>query len=151
MNINGFLARAKKNTYASSSEGSEKILDDGSKELIYEEDGWKYRDRYFGLDPFIGQEVVWKEDKLVWAMNYYGRTLSNCVPTREVYQFLRKALKMIKKSSPFRGPRKFREGDFLYTTTVNQEAENFIGLELIFYKHSTVYELRYHDGLVRNK
>jgi len=51
-----FLVKAKINTYASAREGA--ILRDGSKELVFSEGKWLYRDRYFGFNPFIGEETV---------------------------------------------------------------------------------------------
>jgi len=53
-----FIIKAKQNTYAKSGEGGEEVLADGSKELVFKEKNFKYRDRYFGFNPFIGQEVV---------------------------------------------------------------------------------------------
>lgn len=43
--LSKFLVEAKINTYASSGEGGEKILPDGSKELEFEKKEFKYRDR----------------------------------------------------------------------------------------------------------
>lgn len=63
--LNKFLVRAKINTYASSGEDGEVVLEDGSRELSYKSGKWKYRDRHFGLNPFIGEEVVWMNGKIV--------------------------------------------------------------------------------------
>lgn len=86
--LSKFLVKAKINTYASSGEGGEKILADGSKEFEFRERKFKYRDRYFGFDPFIGQEIVFQNKKIVWGMNYYGRVVSKVIPQKQVYQFL---------------------------------------------------------------
>ena len=88
MDLNNFLVKAKVYTYASEGEVNERILDDRSKELIFEQDEFKYRDRYFGFNPFIGEEVVWKNNKIIWSMNYYGKIISDIVPPKEVYKFL---------------------------------------------------------------
>jgi len=58
INLNQFLVKAKINTYVLSGEGGEKILSDGSKEFEFKEGKFEYRDRYFGFNPFIGQEIV---------------------------------------------------------------------------------------------
>ena len=63
MSLSTFLVKAKKNTYASVGEGSEERLEDSSKELIYEESDFKYRDRYFGS--------LYK-DKKVYELSYHG-------------------------------------------------------------------------------
>lgn len=55
MELQDFLVKAKINTYASSGEGGEKKLEDGGRELIFENGEYKYRDRYFGFNPFIGE------------------------------------------------------------------------------------------------
>jgi hypothetical protein len=47
-----FLVNAKKNTYASEGEFSEKKLNDGTRQLTYEIKNFKYRDNYFGFNPF---------------------------------------------------------------------------------------------------
>ncbi|MDI6721659.1 MAG: DUF5680 domain-containing protein, partial [Candidatus Aenigmarchaeota archaeon] len=87
MELSEFLVRAKLNTYASVGESGEKMLEDGSKELVFEENEFKYRDRYFGFNPFIGQEVVWRKGKVIWAMNYRGRIISGDVSPKYVYKF----------------------------------------------------------------
>jgi hypothetical protein len=48
--LSRFLAEAKAWTYASGKEGT--VLSDGSKELVFEEGKFRYRDRY------LGEEVV---------------------------------------------------------------------------------------------
>lgn len=91
MNIkqfNKFLTKAKINTYASSGEGGEKILSDGSKEFEFKEKEFRYRDRYFGFNPFIGEEIIWENKKVVWGMNYYGEIISKIILVKRIYQFL---------------------------------------------------------------
>jgi hypothetical protein len=63
--LSKFLVKAKINTYASSGEGGEKLLSDGSKEFEFREKEFKYRDRYFGFNPFVGEEIVWQNEKVV--------------------------------------------------------------------------------------
>ena len=70
-----FLVEAKGKTYASGGEGGEKIKEDGCKELMFEKDNFKYRDRYYGGNPFIGEEVVFKNDKVIWALDLSGNYL----------------------------------------------------------------------------
>jgi hypothetical protein len=67
MELNQFIVKANKRTYASGNEG--KKLSDGGKAFVYEEDGFKLRDVYYGFSPFAGQTVVWKDDEPVWIMN----------------------------------------------------------------------------------
>jgi len=63
--LSKFLVKAKVNTYASDTKTT--ILGDGSKELVFREGRLFYRDRYFGENPFIGEEMVFHEDKYIWG------------------------------------------------------------------------------------
>ena len=144
--LSKFLVKAKINTYASSGEGGEKILPDGSKEFEFEEKEFKYRDRYFGFNPFIGEEIVWQNEEVVWGMNYYGEIVSEIIPAKSIYQFLQEALKKIPDDKPFRGPDNFKKGDFEYINKVEGIVEKFKGEETIFYKEQPVYRLSYHGG-----
>lgn len=147
--LNKFLVKAKINTYASSGEGGEKILSDGSKEFEFIEEEFKYRDRYFGLNSFIGEEIVWESEKAVWGMNYYGKIISKITPVESIYQFLQSALKKITEDKPFRGPNNFKKDDFKYVNKVNGTVEKFEGGEMIFYKKRLVYKLIYHGGIIK--
>ena len=149
--LSKFLVKAKINTYASSGEGGEKILFDESKEFEFEEKEFKYRDRYFGFDPFIGQEIVWQNGKIIWGMNYYGKVVSEVIPVKQIYQFLKEVLKKVLENKPFRGPDNFKQGDFEYFNKVEGVVENFQGEEATFYKKQLVYKLNYHGGLVIRK
>jgi hypothetical protein len=143
MKLNKFLVKAKIATYASN--GNEKKLEDGSRELNYSEDTFVYRDRYFGSNPFIGEEVVWENNKPVWCMNYSGKAKN-----KDVYLFLKKALTLVPEDNPYRGPLQYIEGDWKYVNLVNGTIENFNGTEIIFFKDELVYELHYHGGYVKD-
>lgn len=146
-----FLIKAKINTYASSGEDGEKILPDGGKEFEFKEKEFKYRDRYFGFNPFIGQEIVWQNGKIIWGMNYYGKIISEIIPAKEIYQFLQEALRKVPEDKPFRGPAKFVKGKLLYLNKVKGTIEKFEGKEKIFYKRKLIYELIYHGGIIIEK
>lgn len=109
-----FLVKAKISTYASSGEGGEKALPDGSKEFEFREKEFKYRDRYFGFNPFVGEEIVWEKGKTIWGMDYYGKIISQELPAKEIYQFLKEALRKIPKEKPFREPTKFEKDKLRY-------------------------------------
>lgn len=151
MNLNKFsmfLVKAKINTYASSGEEGEKILSNGSKEFEFKEKEFKYRDRYLGFNPFIGQEIVWQNGKIVWGMNYYGKIVSEIIPAKDIYQFLQEVLKKITKDKPFRGPDNFKNDDFKYINKTEGAIKGFKGEEIIFYKEQIVYKLNYQGGLI---
>ena len=146
MELSKFLVKAKIATYASEGEANERVLEDGAKELTFESDGYNYRDRYYGFNPFVGEEIVWKDDKIVWSMNYFGKILSDVVSAKEVYKFLQSAMRQVKEDRPFRGPNNFKSGDFEYIDESIGEVHNFTGTEKILFKGQEIYRLNYHGG-----
>jgi hypothetical protein len=95
--LSAFLVEAKRRTYAG--------LDDdatvstpafpGSKQLEYREQNLSYRDIYFGMTYFVGQEVVQSDERVIWSMSYAGGLLPGIADRAEVaaiYAFLRQSL-----------------------------------------------------------
>jgi hypothetical protein len=149
MELSEFLIKAKTGTYASNGEANEQKLPDGSLELTYSADEFSYRDRYFGFDPFSGQEIVFQNGKAIWSLNYYGRTVDKKYPGAQVYAFLQKALRQVTLERPFRGPSTFAEGDFMYNDESSGTLESFSGVERILFNRHKVYTLKYHGGMVK--
>lgn len=150
MDLLDFIIDAKKNTYASS-RLTDKLNKDGSKELIFENQAYLYVDRYYGFNPFSGQEIIFKDSKAIWSMNYYGFINDHLVSEKEVYSFLKKALLNVEKRFPFRGPNIYKEEDFEYFSDTLGFIEEFNGKERIDYKGKTIYVGFYHGGLLRDK
>ncbi len=146
MEFKQFLITAKANSYASGLEGT-KLSGDG-KELSFEEAGFSYTDRYFGENPFIGEEIIWKNGRVVWGMNFYGDVSSQAAPVGDVYIFLQKALRAANDDQPFRGPEHFSSQDLEYHNEVQGTIGAFSGVERIFYQDEEVYRLAYHGGVV---
>lgn len=142
-----FLVKAKVSGYAGG--GEERVLADGCKELTFREGKFTYRDRYFGSNPFIGEEVVWEDDRVTWAMNYYGVVLNEVVPANQTYAFLQKAMSQVAEDRPFRGPSSFKEADYEYLDESQGTIERFTGIEKIFYRGREIYRLTYHGGRVK--
>ncbi len=149
MELSEFLIKAKNKTYASNGEGGEKILQDGCKELEYKEKNLYYRDRYYGFNPFIGEEVVFDNGEFIWGMNYYGGVLGDQISAIDVYKFLQKAMRLVSEDRPYRGPSNYIEGNFEYTDKSEGNIECFNGIEKIFFRGEKVYTLRYHGGKIR--
>ncbi|PIP27378.1 MAG: hypothetical protein COX30_02205 [Candidatus Moranbacteria bacterium CG23_combo_of_CG06-09_8_20_14_all_39_10] len=143
-----FILKAKKSTYANAEDDSKKILSDGSKEFTYADGSYSYRDRYFGSDPFTGQEVVFFNNKAVWIMNYHGYILDKTVSESIVYNFLKRALMKVSESAPFRGPAKFIDGDYQYASEFMGNPTSFSGIETIYFKNKKIYELYFHGGVI---
>jgi len=146
-----FLVKAKTNTYALGGEGSEKILEDGRKEFRFEASNYIYQDQYYGHDPFIGEEIVWENKKIIWGMNYYGRVITEDISPSLVYAFLKEALKTVNSDIPSRGDREFSDDKFTYINKVKGAIDNFTGKEGIYYEDKLVYKLTYNGGVINNK
>jgi hypothetical protein len=142
MNLADFLVEAKRLTYASGLEPQQ--LDDSSKEYLVTLDEYTYRDRYFGGNPFIGEEVVFRDGKPVWSMNYYGKATGRT--SDEVFGFLVKALSRVEKGKPYRGPEKYAEEPWIYSFISRGGIDSFWGEEEIKYDGIRVYWLRFHGG-----
>jgi hypothetical protein len=146
MDLSGFLVRAKKRTYAGGGDDAGADLPDGARELTYGEPGLLYRDRYYGWDPFAGEEAVLKDGRVVWSMNYYGRCLPDGVLPAQIYGFLVKALAEVAEEAPYRGPEELHDGEWSYTRDACGDIHEFRGAEKILYKGKDVYRLVFHGG-----
>ncbi len=149
-----FLVEAKRRTYAG--------LDDdatiatpllaGSKQLEHRAGPYAYRDIYFGMGFFVGQETVAKDGRMIWSMCYSGGTRSDAtegVPVPAIYKFLRQALLAGDVDMPYRGPLALSDGDFSYHNAVEGTLARFHGTEDIRHRGVLVYELRCNGGLLR--
>jgi len=148
MTLREFLVRAKVRGYAAEGERGETLLVDGGKGLSYREGPYEYRDRYYGVNPFIGEEVVWKGGKAVWAMNYLGAVIDEAVSPDGVYRFLQRAMRRVEEARPFRGPAVFSDGNLTYEDASTGDLEGFAGTERILRAGREIYRLTYHGGRV---
>ncbi len=148
MELADFIVKAKKNTYASGRKSVK--LGDGFEEFVFEEENYRYRDRYYveNSKSFGGNEVVCFKGKIIWMMNYYGFVISDEIGSKEVYFFLKKAMGFVDKQGPFRGPLNFEEGNFKYVDESEGDLNNFKGIEKIFFNDNEVYRLEYHGGIL---
>lgn len=142
-----FLIKAKRHSYADGGSQAQ-TLADGCRELVFVEGDLFYRDRYFGFDPFIGEEVLFFQGKAVWAMNYWGGVSDMTVDAGVIYHFLQQAMQHVAPERPFRGPHKFVDGDYEYRDESQGSPDLFRGEEKIFYRGKQVYSLLYHGGTV---
>jgi len=148
MELEEFLVKAKNNSYANNKKEAN-VLIDGCKEFIFKDFEWFYCDRYFGFNPFIGEEIVYKNDVPFWGMNYHGSILSKNIDAKELYEFLKKSMRQIKIEKPFRGPNYFKEGEWEYRNNNNGSIDKFDGLEEIYFQEDKVYELKYAGGFIK--
>lgn len=114
-----FLLEAKRRIYAGQSDDATVTpLVPGSKQLEHRDGDYLYRDIYFGMAYFVGQEVVFHRDQAVWSMSYAGGVLPlsrDSADARAIYAFLRLALRHGGKEEPYRGPAAFTRDSLTYT------------------------------------
>jgi hypothetical protein len=85
-------------------------------------------------------------------MGYAGgltSTAARPAEMRQVYDFLRAALRQVAAERPYRGPSTFRQGEYSYRDESQGEVECFWGVETISHQGQHVYQLRYSGGLLR--
>jgi hypothetical protein len=149
-----FLVDAKRRAYAGVDDDATVAtpIIPGSKQLEYSDNELSYRDIYFGMAFFVGQEVVTDKQRAIWSMSYAGGVspeITDRDKTLGVYAFLRKALLRIGEDRPFRGPSHFEQGGYRYVNTSEGELSEFHGTEQIYLDAMPVYGLCYSGGIIR--
>ena len=145
----GFILRAKASTYVG---GGRKLLPYrlGSHDLQYMEGDWAYHDSYLGENDFIGEEAIYYQGKVVWAMNYFGRILrQDRITSAQAGQVIQHSLSRMYAEGRFLGGFEHQDGDFTYVDTNSGDVTFFTGREVITRDDEVVYELVYHGGIVK--
>jgi len=147
--LNDFIVRAKAATYIGSGKESGSCRP-GSHDLRFGDGSFLYLDSYFGGADFIGEEVVYIEEKPVWAMNYYGRILApDRITPEETGQMIKKSLSRLYQQGRFLGGFEYTDGRDTYFDTNEGDVTSFTGTEWIERDDVRVYELVYHGGLIK--
>lgn len=145
-----FLNKANKHTYANKDASKVASSRLKSEDYHFEKDGLIYHDTYFGTRDFIGEEIVYKNEKPVWGANYFGFIIDNEADEKDIYDFLRKALMQeYGDIIPVRGPKEFIDGNWLYCFSSSGSLENFVGQEEISLKNKIVYICIISGGFIR--
>ena len=96
-----------------------------------------------------------KGGKPIWTMAYSGGMLEefhgDVEFAKEIFTFLKEAMKKVASDIPFRGPKNFKEGDFEYINEVKGDIKRFLGFEKILYKNKEVFSQDYIGGIVLDK
>ncbi|MFH1649700.1 MAG: DUF5680 domain-containing protein [Candidatus Woesearchaeota archaeon] len=118
-----FLAKAHRSTYAAPAEVKAKTrvkppLIPGGTTYVFREGDWEYVDQYHGSFDAPGAEIVNFSGNTIWRMTYEG-LIDSRIPEKEVkeeiWPFLGEALMTFPGDFPFRGPKRFEKGEFVYT------------------------------------
>lgn len=122
----------------------------GTKQLEFRYGDYLYRDIYYGMSFFAGQEVVYENDEPHWSMVYAGGIKIHVKEeARTVYAFRRYALRIVSASHPYQGAEEFRDHDFVYRNTHKGGIDRFQGTEKIWRADDELYSLNYSAGIVR--
>ena len=92
-----------------------------SHDYSYQENNYTYFDSFFGAENFSGQEIVYKDEKPCWSMNYYGRVIGKNFNG----DFLKEVLLQVDEKSPYRGPLFYQKGEYLYLLRVQGKIDFF--------------------------
>ena len=148
--LTAFIVRAKAATYVGSGAPSPACRN-GSHDLHFRDGGFAYLDSYFGGSDFIGEEVVYFEERPVWAMNYYGwiiePTLINAAETGHI---IKVSLSALYRQGRFLGGFDYTLEGNTYIDTNAGDTASFAGQEWITRQNIKVYELVYHGGLIKD-
>lgn len=139
-----FLVKAKKATYANKTNKVNSSRKE-SHDYSYQENNYTYLDSFFGAENFSGQEIVYKDEKPCWSMNYYGRVIEENFNG----DFLKEALLQVDEELSFRGPLFYQKGEYLYLLRIQGKIDFFQGVEEIYYQTYKVYEGFIQGGIVK--
>lgn len=120
---------------------------DGSTTIPFKKGSWRSHDNFFGGEPYGGRTVVFYKEKPVWIMVYYGRVIVKEDPDA-IYRTLREALMRMPMDHPYRGPKKYALGTYVYKNAWKGDVGNFFGEESITKNNKIVYHARYMGGFV---
>lgn len=145
-----FILQSRLAAYPGGNPENKREFDDGATGFEIISDKYRYLDRYYGFNPFVGAEHVYQDGTdLLWAMNYFGKILSDNAGPNEIYGFLKEALRCATPDYPFRGPDGYNAGNFRYENLQHGKFNSFHGIENIYFADEKVYTLYYHGGIIK--
>jgi hypothetical protein len=147
--LNAFLREANLNTYANENVEKASSLRPGSRDYHFEKGDLVFHDTFFGATKFMGEEIIYKNGKAAWGMNYYGFTLNEEISENLFDAILRPALMSGSGDNlPVRGPKEFVNGEWKYTFKTEGNLKNFTGVEEISRNGEVVCRLYCHGGFI---
>lgn len=147
--LHTFIVAAKAATYVGNGQPAESCRA-ASHDLIFSNGPFSYLDSYFGGQDFLGEEVVYHQNRPVWGMNYYGVVLDpGKITAAEAGRMIKDSLSKLYAEGRFLGGWTFSQGDLVYHDTSQGDLTHFTGYEWIERAGAKVYELFYHGGLIK--
>ena len=150
MEMKDFLVAARKKTWASGS-GKQSSARAGSEgRFIFEKEGWRYEDEFFGGRRFQGEEIVYENNRPVWGMVYHGGIPGQAgeVNPEEEFEFLKQALVTHSDRARFPGKVNFSEGNRTYLSDFIGSIDWFLGRELVRLKGMITHEVFFTAGKI---
>ncbi|MGP6207780.1 DUF5680 domain-containing protein [Cuniculiplasma sp. SKW3] len=142
-----FIVDSKRKGYASNTGNLSKSIKN-AHEILNQEGNLTYRDLWYGSLTFAGIETVMENENPVWSMVYSGGMLDENGNTQKTYAFLKKALYLVEREAPYRGPKAFSDGVLTYHNDFSGEFDYFMGYESIESESGIIYELHYSGGSI---
>jgi uncharacterized protein DUF5680 len=124
---------------------------DGAKVITFAEGEWRSRDTFYGGEPYAGQVILYHRDRAVWSLVYYGKVHDTGLEVKQVYGFLRRALRTPDPERPFRGPERLVEGALEYRNRSEGDFTAFSGRETILEAGREVYWAVYAGGWINQR
>lgn len=145
-----FIVEAKAACYVGGKAAEPQASRPAAHDIAYRRGPFRYLDSYFGGTDFIGQEVVWKDEEPVWALNYYGRILDpERFDGKRAGEVIQKALIALYNEGRFLGGFTYQHQFGEYIDESVGDAASFQGVERIYVEGRLAYRLDYHGGLVK--
>jgi len=122
----------------------------GALDIGWSEGPWRYRDSYFGGTDFLGQEVLWRDEVPVWAMNYYGYVQRpDLIDAQRAGETIKAALSAMYRQGRFLGGFDWSGPHGSYRDQSEGNACHFKGREVILVDGVEAYALDYTGGLIK--
>ncbi|EKD86174.1 MAG: Transcriptional regulator, XRE family [uncultured bacterium] len=142
--LKDYLLQSAKEGYASGKFKTWIKEKDLSTTITNEIKEFRMHDNFFGGEPYGGREVVFREDKPVWMMVYYGKVTGG--GPDEIYKVLRKALSLPENEMPIRGPRSLNFENYSYKFSWKGTLGDFKATEKISLKGKELYSATFAGG-----
>jgi len=142
-----FLVKAKSRGYSAGESAIQKESD-GSYSSSYVDGKFSFIDNWDGGEPFGGRERLSVDGKPYWMMVYFGsveKESEGVIPT------LRAALSKLSADFPARGPRQFKNEEYVYVNEFIGDINRFEGKERILLNDQQVYSAVYAGGKVNQR
>jgi hypothetical protein len=146
--LKAFLIETKKGGYGAGNDNVWVKEKDGSTTINFKSGDFRMHDNFFGGEPFGGRVIVFYKEKPVWIMVMYGWIEPSVNDFKTVYKFLQKSLLKQPEDLPLRGPKLFKEEEFVYKNKTKGNLENFKGEEVILKNKKQIYKTYFFGGLV---